>query len=207
MTTNNIIEDLGPAISGWWEPVTADELADHIRLNYAASADQSNLERFIVAAREHFEFSTDGRVVLSSQFAQHLTGWPTDRYAQPVPIQLHRGRVTSLDSITYYDADDVQQTADLGDWSIDTTGIPALVYRPDKTYPVLSTTRPRPVTIEFTAGWESVGEVPEDVKLGVLMLAGEWYQTREAYQDADRREVPMGFQRLANRYKTGLGGL
>lgn len=179
------------------EPVTAQELYDHLKLNCGLSAVEDQLEQFITAARQQFEFSTDGRIVLATTFRQHLTEWPKI-------IRLQRGKVTSVTEVTYHDQDDQEQ--ELDDYLTDLTGVPALVYVPNQDYPQVSTDKLRPISVEFVAGWPNAEAVPADVKLAILLLAGHWYERREAYAEVNLSEVPMGFQRVANKYRTGLIG-
>lgn len=193
MTTTDIIEEVtGPDE----EPVTPAELASHLRLN-TGEAEYDQLEVFITAARQQFEFSTDGRTVLPTTFRQHLTDWPE-------VIRLQKGKVTEVVSVTYFDEEDQEQ--ELEGYQTDLTGIPALVYLPDGNYPALSPNKLRPITVEFIAGWESAEDVPQDVKLAIMLLAGLHYDNRESHQEQELKEVPMGFQRVCNKYRTGIVG-
>ena len=193
MQTNNIVVDMGPAYSPSTEPVTAQELYDHLMLNVGLVAVQTQLEGFVTAARQQFEFSTDGRIVVPTVFHQHLTEWPD-------VIRLARGPVLEVSAVAYYDGDDVVQELDA---EADLSSVPALVYSPTFTYPSLSTTKPRPITVEYVAGMETVNA---DIKLAILLLASHWYLNREACADTDKKEVPMGFMRVANKYRTGVQG-
>ena len=196
--TTNIVVELGPADSGVSECVTTQELYDHLSLNTGLSAVEDLLARDIKAAHKQFEFHTDGRILLPTAFAQHLTAWPK------TAIQLHRGAVLEVTSVTYYDDNDEEQ--ELADAVAELASIPALVYTPTFTWPTLSTRRLRPITVEFVAGWESPEAVPADVKVGILELAGRYYLQREAYSEVKYNEVPMSFERFCAQYRTGLSG-
>ena len=191
--TNDIIEVVTEPAG---EPVSLDELKGHLRLN-SGTAEDAELSVYITSARQQFEFSTDGRIVLPTTFRQHLTTFPDI-------IRLQRGKVTSVTSVKYYDDDNVEQT--LSGYSVDLTGIPALVYDPDLDYPAVSEAMTRPVTVEFVAGWPNVAAVPADVKLAIMLLAGHYYEQRSGFEDANLNEVPMGFQRVCNKYRTGHQG-
>lgn len=192
--TNNIISEVGPAGSDS-EPVTAQELYDHLQLNCGLAAVQTQLEDFITSARLAFEVESDGRIVIPTVYTQHLTEWPDSGV-----IRLQRGPVQEVASVTYYDEDDTLQELDA---EADLTGTPAIVYTSTFSYPALSTTKVRPVTVEFTAGMDTV---PADIKLAIKLLAAHWYLQREAFSDTEKKEVPMGFARVCDRYKTGLRG-
>lgn len=185
------------------EPVSAEELHEHLSLNVALNAVEDLLNVYITAAREQFETMTDGRIVNETVFTQHMTCFP---HCPDEPVKLYRGDVLSVDSITYYDADDELQT--LEDYETDLTGIPALITKSDG-FPSVSTTKLKPITITFTAGFlqDSAHDVPQSVRLAILLLAAHYYTTREAFGEVDLKEVPMGFKHLCAKWKTGLGGL
>lgn len=175
------------------EPITVAELKANQRLNLGDSED-SELSRYITAARELFE-KMAGRAVLPTQFRQHLA-----ELSGPIP--LIRGHVLSVQSVTYYDADDELQT--LTGWNLDTAEVPAVVYLPDEDYPALSTKRRRPAYVEFTCGWANSGTVPAAVKVAILLMAGHYYRFREALTDAPAKELPYGFRAVCDLFGTGL---
>ena len=197
--TNNIIEIVDSPVE---EALTLSQVKAHLRLNNG-SAEDDVLSMLIASAREQFEFLTDGRTVLSTTFDQHCTSWQPNNDDWHGPIELVRGKVSSLISVKYYDTDNVVQT--LSDVVADVTSVPALVYLPSGNYPNLSSTNTRPVTVRYIAGW-SLGSVPKDVQLGMLLLVGHWYERREAYTETEFKSIPMGFEYLCQKYKTGLGG-
>jgi uncharacterized phiE125 gp8 family phage protein len=179
------------------EPVTPAELHAHLSLNVDLAAVEDLLSVYITAAREQFEFETDWRTVLPTTFQQHI------RYTDE-DVKLYRGNVLSVDAITYYDTDDIPQT--LNGWVVDSTGTPAVVSMPSG-WPSFSATRARPFTIEFTAGWATVADVPQSVRLPILLLAGHYYNVREAFSEVSYGEVPMGFKAMCAKWRTGLGGI
>lgn len=184
------------------EPVSAQELWEHLNLNVALPAVEDLLNVFISAARQQFEHETDGRICLPTVFRQHLACFPS---CPDTPVKLYRAEVLSVDSITYYDADDNLQT--LSGWWVDNTGIPALLSMPTGSWPQVSAKRSRPVTIQFTAGWADKDAMPELVKLGIKLAAGQYYNVRESHSDTNYSETPLGFRRICEMYRTGNGGI
>ena len=51
------------------------------------------------------------------------------------------------------------------------------------------------------AGWESVEDVPSDLKLAVSMLVGHWYENRIAVSEGPCVAVPLGFEAMISPYK------
>jgi hypothetical protein len=39
-----------------------------------------------------------------------------------------------------------------------------------------------------------------------MLLAGHWYEHREAYTEKASTELPLGWCRVVNRYRSGLTG-
>jgi uncharacterized phiE125 gp8 family phage protein len=164
-----------------------------LRLNNGTSEDEA-LDRYLATATELFELHSSGRTVHQTVFTQHSPCW-SSCYR---PLRLNRAKVSAVASVKYYDTEDTLQTLSSADYGLDLTGTPALVWLKDgAAWPALSAYRPRPVQVQFTAGFATV---PEDVKQGILLLAAHFYANRG---DSDT-DIPQGFVRLANKWHTGL---
>ncbi|MBA4189126.1 MAG: hypothetical protein C0467_14100 [Planctomycetaceae bacterium] len=188
--TNNVLVEVSQVDSGYDEPVTVEELKAHLRIN--TDVEDTELAVYITAARQQFEYGTNGRIVVPAIYKQYCNYW------QDV-IRLQVGAVTEVTSVEYYDEDDALQ--DLASYSTDLTSTPALVYVPDFDYPALSSTIIRPIVITFIAG---MATVPSDVALAIKLLAGHYYKNRESHLVDDLKELPLGFQRICSKYNTGL---
>jgi uncharacterized phiE125 gp8 family phage protein len=179
--------------------VSVDDLKAHLRLLDDDSEDDV-LAVLATAARETFEDVTRGRIVLPTVFRQSFTGWPCSASY----LALGVANVSAVASVMYTDPDGEEQTLD--NWSADLSGCPALVYLdPGESWPALSCSVPRPVRVQFTAGWPNVDAVPAAVLLGLRMLCGNWYSNRESHGAVDLKATPYGFDRLCQMYSTGLG--
>lgn len=175
------------------EPVTAAELAAHLKLN-TGTAEYTDLTAFIASARDLFERHT-GRAVIATTFRQWLPSWCSE-------VKLLRGPVTSVEDVSYFDADDDQ--VELEGWGLDASSLPALLYLPGASWPALSTKRPRPAFVEFVAGWTNAAAVPPLVKTSIKLMAGHWYRFRENYTEVPLKELPSGFQVVVDLFDTGL---
>ncbi|MBP3957420.1 phage head-tail connector protein [Gemmata sp. G18] len=172
------------------------QLVAHIKSNNGSSED-AELQVFLDAAMSAFEHETDGRIVLSTGFKQYFPCWAKC-------FELARGKVTDIASVTYFD--DADQEQELTSWIGDATGIPAIVSIIDGEFPALSA-MPRPIAIEFTAGWVGVDYLPAEVRVAVLQLAAHYYANRESHTTDSLKELPMAFTRVCNKYLTGLAGV
>lgn len=199
---NSVNYSIQVAVPPAEECVTAEELYDHLNLNVALPAVEDLLNLYITTARETFESLTDGRIVCATTFVQRIPDFPR---CAGTPVKLYRGEVLAVEEITYYDADDVQQT--LSGWAVDISGIPALVSMPEGGFPSVSKNIPRPVSITFTAGWPYAESVPESIRLAIMLLASHFYNVREAFSEINLVDVPLGFRRICDQWKTGIGDI
>ena len=173
------------------EPVSVAELKDHLHMNH--DDEDTQLAQFITSARELFE-SWTGRAVHPTGFRQHVP-YLNSR------IYLMRAPVTAITAVKYYDAEDQLQTA--SGYYTDRISTPASVWF--QSYPVTSPTITPKAFVEFTAGWDEAA-VPEGVKLAIKLLAGHYYDHREAFGTDNLTALPMGFRSVCDQYKTGLIG-
>lgn len=193
------------------EPISLIEVKAQIRVDN--SEEDALLTTYISAARLAFERLTHGHTLIATTFVEHVPDWGDEcrmRWYHPNstgwhPLRLSRGKVSSISSITYYDADDVSQT--LTGHTTDITATPALVRMQTAPWPVLSCKRIRPITVTYVAGYASAGAVPQDIKVALLSLVAHWYWGREAYAESEMKSVPMQFEDFCSIHSTGLGGL
>lgn len=59
----------------------------------------------------------------------------------------------------------------------------------------LDTNRSRENLMGFPGGY------PAPVRTAVLMLAGHWYEENGVLIDGNRRESPLGYERIINKYR------
>jgi uncharacterized phiE125 gp8 family phage protein len=186
-------------------PVEAVELREHLRLNDAA--EDGLLTEFLASAVELFEHDTD-RPVLATTYRQDLSKWPCGPNS---PIVLGRGGVTAVAAVRVYQADG--STVDLAadQWRANLTTPPVSVSLAS-TPATLTTAGGIAVVpvgaVVFTAGWSTPAAVPRQLRVALKLLAGHWYQNREAYQASafEARTVPEGWARAVSRFKLGISG-
>ncbi|WP_417417468.1 head-tail connector protein [Hoeflea sp.] len=168
------------------EPVTLAELKAHLRID--ATDEDGLLEGLIRVARTHLEAVT-GVALMSQGFRLALDDWPQDAV-----IQLMRTPVQTVDAILLYDADGVARNLELSGLLLDGIAHPARL---------VVTQRPRPsqpingIEIEFTAGFNSINEVPPELKRAILIHAAHLYEFRGAVSaDMQPASIPAGYDRL-----------
>lgn len=181
-------------------PITAEQLRSRLRIN--GTSEDADLEEFLAAAVERFEDDT-GRPVLATAYRQDLSRWPCG------PIVLGRGGVTAVTAVQRYLADGSAEDLDPDQWHADLLTPPARV-RLASVPATVTTAAGVPVSpvgcVQFTAGWSGAAAVPPQVLTALKLLAGHYYEHREAFTEAKLTELPAGWARVVSRFKLGLSG-
>jgi len=176
------------------EPVTADELREHLRLD--DNGDDSYLEMLITSAREQFE-SISARALIKQKWRLTLDRWPMQR-GEPWWDGVQQGAITELlrsgdpgivflpkykllevDGVRTFDQAGNASEVDLDIFIEDTRQEPGrLVLRSTSVWPV-ALQRANAVEIDYYAGYgEDAKDVPAALRLGLLQFAGFMYENR-----------------------------
>ncbi|WP_439618398.1 head-tail connector protein [Shinella sp.] len=169
------------------EPITLAEVKAHLRLD--ASDEDTLLAGLMRAAREHLEGQT-GLALIARTFRLYLDDWPEARV-----IQIARGPVQTIKTVTVYDAAGAPVEVDVTGYVLDGTARPARLVLPARP----ATERAlNGIEIDFTAGFgESGAEVPDTLKRALLLHVAAMYELRGVLSlDDQPGAVPQGYDRL-----------
>jgi len=159
--------------------VKEDLLIEHDR-------DDAKLGRLIQRATEYLDGNAGlmGKALVSQQWTETFPFFESR-------MRLSIGPLIQLDSITYFDADDQEQT--LGDiyraydetlgpflWQKQNTALPSTYDRPDA------------VKVTFTCGYGDADAVPAPIKQAVSLLVGFWNEYTEAAAAEVTRPIAIG---------------
>ncbi len=109
-------------------------------------------------------------------------------------------------SFKYYDADDTLQTWDASNYYTDFSKEPARIIAKQiqpVLPPIITYVKQPIIEITFKAGYGSADDCPDLAKQGILLLAAEWYRSRETLT-ARTTELPYGFQAVCNLYRLNM---
>ncbi len=172
---------MSPAVDP--EPLSVAEFKAHSRETRTLTvAEENDLSLKITAARIFIENEL-GRALITSRWGLYLEGWPSKSY-----IGLPLGNLQSVESVVYTDSDGVEHTWAATEYKLSrvyTSGQSDVKYGRlnrgyNKSWPTETLDVGEPICITFTCGWATAADVPAPIKAAIELLAGYWYEHREA---------------------------
>lgn len=175
------------------EPVSLLQAKAHLRVDH--EHEDTLIKSLITTARQYAESVLTRRAFVTQTLQVTLDEWPG------TTILLPRPPLQSVESITYFDEDDVSDTVDAEDYIVDTHSEPGrIVLKRNASWPSVTLRAANGIEIEYVAGYGDADDVPEEFKHGIKLLVGHWYTNREAIDlDAARGgiiEVPLAASAL-----------
>ena len=155
------------------DPVTLADAKAHLVVEHAL--DDALIAALITTATAMVEglHGETGRSLMPQAWSLTGRDFPGCR-----TIFLPRGPVVSIDAVTYFDPDGVQQTWPTANYSLRADAFkPVLVYDDDADVPSVDE-RHDAVKITYTAGYADAAAVPAPVKHAILLMVGELYANR-----------------------------
>ena len=150
-------------------PVSITEARDQCALLDDASHD-TILSRFIASATASIEKDT-GMRLMTQTVRIDFDGFPDD------VLDLGVYPVQSVTSVVYDDADGVTQTLSTDDYWVDVEGMyPRII--PNELWPAAQSLKPATVRVTLVAGYASADDVPQDVRMAILLRVSELFDNR-----------------------------
>lgn len=155
------------------------------------SDSEALLVPLISVAREYAEART-WRQLISATYELYLDAFPESSV-----IELPKPPAISVDSITYTDTNETEQTLSADDYEVDTASEPARI-KIKSTWP-LTYARMNAVKITFKAGYpgtDASDTIPEKIRQAMLLLVKHWFDNRNAVEvqevsSVSTAEVPI----------------
>ncbi|MDI7861266.1 head-tail connector protein [Rhizobiaceae bacterium n13] len=173
------------------EPLTLAEAKAHLRLD--GSDEDDLLLPLVKAAREHLE-RLSGLCLMTQALRLYRDDWPADGV-----IQIARGPVQAIESVTVYDTGGEPVAVSLDGHRLDGASHPA---RLTLNQFVNSHAAINGIEIDFVAGFgDAATDVPDMLKRALTMHVAHMFEWRGAVSMAGQPAgVPAGYDRLVTPY-------
>jgi uncharacterized phiE125 gp8 family phage protein len=198
-------------ISGGGSPVTRDELISYLLLDGLDTQDDI-LDAMLKSATDFVEAETNQQL-LTAVYQWKLDEFPSANLDVRSPgyseswrplvqnphystLKIPVSPISAVASVKYLDLNAVEQTIDTATYTVDTVSRPGRVVLNQGAYWPFTRIQANAVTVEFTAGYGAASAVPEGLKIAVKLLAGHWYNNRDAVGEQTLAELPLGIRSL-----------
>lgn len=171
-------------------PVSRVDMKEHLRVDI--TEDDSLIAAYMDAALACLDDEI-GRAFITQSWDESFQNPTRDVYLGKLPV-------ASLTSVKYYDADNVQQTATLSDFTLYKSDDWAFV-RSDA-WPA-TYDRPDAITIRYVAGAD---EADPRVGQAMKLIVDHWYQNRSDVSALSLKEMPRAVAHLVEQLRGGWYG-
>lgn len=155
------------------EPLDIEEAKLHLRVT---SDKENNLIAMLIKAARGAAESYTYRQLVTATFEWKLDTFPSDSEVLRPPSP----PLISVGSITYLDTAGASQTFSSASYSDDTHSEPGRIYLADNVSWPDTQSIQNAVTVTYNAGYGAASAVPEQIKQGMLIALGNWYENRES---------------------------
>lgn len=176
--------------------VSLAEFKEHVNWPSADTSQDTVMTAYIKAATENAKQFT-GREFLNTTWQLLLNNFPSR-------IALTKSPVSSVTSVSYYNSDNVLTTLSADEYQVvegGEYGFAGIVF--DGNIPS-TYNKEQNVVIEYVSGYGSAtSNVPEAIRVAVMMQAANWFANRESEQTGTNVvQLANGVQHLLYPYKT-----
>lgn len=125
-------------------------------------------------------------------------------------IMLPMAPVIAIQSVTYLDADGLEQTFAVGSYSLDNFSEPGWLHPAFSVEWPTTQAMPNAVKVRYLAGYSTPGDspdsnpLPRSIRRAMLLLIGHFYERREHASTEELREIPLGVEALLKPYQLRL---
>lgn len=182
------------------DPVTLAVAKQHLRIDSATAAEDTELTAIISAATQYAEAITK-RDLRGSTVTKVLSQFPYSSNRTALGIPLYKGPVASVTELKYFDTDDVEQTVAGSNYRIVTNyGMSTLYPAMSGTWPTDCNNEPGNITLTYVID----GTIPEAIQQAILLIVGSLYENREdgvLEQGIVAVRAPIGAKDLLHAYR------
>lgn len=173
---------------------------EHLRLD-PQPQDDMLIEEFIEVAIARLDGRDGllGRCLITQTWKSTLGFFPSQIVVPLPPCQ-------SIDSITYIDKDDVEQTLPTADYQVfklNSSGPALITPATGKSFPSTKSDHLEAVVVTFTAGYgDGIADIPQPIRQALAMDISHLDQNREILLvGGSINEIPFGYMDLLTNYR------
>lgn len=167
------------------------------------SSDEDSLLVNLIRVAEDVIERKSNRTLRPRTRTAHFGGWP----ARGEWLRLPYPPIVGVTEVRYVDADGAEQVLDPSVYLVLTDedqAAPARVYLGSgQAWPAVLSGHPKPIAVEYVAGYEDVTDVPDCLRQAMLLQIGHLYEQREATSDRPVHEVPGTVEALVALARVG----
>jgi len=179
---------VGPAAS----PVSLADMKAHLRVT--SSAEDGLIQSYIDAAVSMIDADGElGQAIMAQTWDESFSSASRD-------IRLSIRPAVELVSVSYFDADNAQQTANLADFALYSSDFWAFVR--SNNWPS-AYDRPDAITVRYIAG---LGAPEQGIIHALKLIVSHWYENRADATEAKLSDIPRGAAHLINLSRGGWYG-
>lgn len=153
------------------EPITLEEIKQQLKIDWIE--EDVLLAGYIKAAREFCE-QFQNKAYVTQTLEKTLDQIPYNRI-----IELNKPPLKNVVKVSYTDINGITTDVDSSNYFTDTKSIPGrIIFKKDFSISV-KLQEINAISVIYTAG-NTINEVPQKVKIAIMLLVGHWYKNREA---------------------------
>lgn len=173
------------------EPVTLTEAKKHLVVDH--DDDNDYISSLITAARNIAENYTN-RSFFTQTWVMYMSNFNSN-----FCIELKKGIVQSVSSITYY-SNDSQETWGSSNYRLINGSDIGYIESVDG-YPSSVDDRLDAIEVTYVTGWDDINNIPQAIKQAVLMIVGHLYENRQdVVVGSQVNTIPLASQYLLDPY-------
>jgi uncharacterized phiE125 gp8 family phage protein len=186
------------------EPVTLEQVKDHLRIVQGDTLQDDYLKRLIKAARQKIEDMTNRKFVTQT-WNLYRDNWPgsDDDY---IEIPFAPLQSVASTGVTYTKISGGTTTFSSTAWDDDTVSEPPrVILKTDSSWPTATLAALNPICIRCVVGYTTPSLVPEPLNQAILLLVSHMYEYREPVISGQAgfvvAEVPRSIDALVADYR------
>ena len=181
--------------------LTTTEAKEHLRVDY--DDEDALIDGYVAAAADMVDaqWGELGRAMVTQRWQLTLPAFPASGVIiLPIPP------VQAVTGITYYDADNAEQTLASDTYLLTINDSHARLDKAQGAVWPSTYARADAVAVRYDAGYGDLGtDVPEGIRQAVKLMVGHWYENRSAVSEAAMNEMPLAVRSLLHKYRVARG--